>query len=210
MTSPINLDELLPLYALGALDAEDARAVERALVEQPDLAAELEQYRDTAAELFVLAEPVRPSEHVRRRLMSAVSGGRFAAFAATFAKIFDVTAEKSRELMAWIEDPSKWEVMTPFAQVIHFPAGPACAGADTGFVRVAPGGTFPYHGHGGSEVSLILAGTAVTSDGKVLRAGDEVSEEPGTAHDLTNTGDEDFIYASRVYGVDYSVTKPNP
>ncbi len=210
MTTPINLEELLPLYALGALDPEDARAVERALVERPDLATEVDAFRETAAELFVLAEPVRPSPHVKHRLMSALTGGRFAGLAAAFAKIFDVTAEKGRELLAWIEDPTKWEPMNPLAQVIHFPAGPACVGADTGFVRVAPGGTFPYHAHGGSEVSLILAGSAVTSDGKVLRAGDEVSEEAGTAHDLTNTGDEDFIYASRVYGVDYNVTKPNP
>jgi quercetin dioxygenase-like cupin family protein len=204
----MNIEELLPLYALGVLAPEEVRAVERALAEQPHLAAEMEIFRDTAAELAGLAPTVKPSPHVKRRLMSAVSGGRFDRFTAVFAKMFDVTAEKARELMAWIEDPTKWERMDGTSEVIHFPAGPACAGADTGFVRVAPGGTFPYHAHGGDEVSLILAGTAVTSDGKVLRTGEEVSERPGTAHDIVNTGTEEFIYASRVYGVDYSVTKP--
>jgi quercetin dioxygenase-like cupin family protein len=202
-----NLEELLPLYALGVLDPEDERIIEQALVERPDLAKEISAYRETAAELAALVVPIKPSAHVQRRLMSAVGGGRFEPFIATFGKIFDVTAEKGRELLAWIEDPTKWEDMNPFAQVIHFPAGPACVGADTGFVRVAPGGTFPYHSHGGTEVSLILAGSATTSDGKVLRAGDEVFEEPGTAHDIENTGSEDFIYASRVYGVDYSISK---
>lgn len=204
----MNIEELLPLYALGVLAPEEVRAVERAMAEQPHLAAEMEIFRETAAELAGLAAPVRPSEHVRRRLMSSIGGGRFERFTAVFARMFDVTVETGRELLAWIEDPSKWEKMDAVSQVIHFPAGPACAGADTGFVRVAPGGTFPYHAHGGSEVSLVLAGSAVTSDGKVLRVGDEVSEEPGTAHDIANTGTEDFIYASRVYGVDYSVTKP--
>lgn len=203
-----NLEELLPLYALGVLDPEEERAIEKALVERPDLAGELDAYRDTSAELIGLVAPIKPSPHVKLRLMSAISGGRFERFTAVFSKIFDVTADKGRELLAWIEDPTKWEDMNPFAKVIHFPAGPACVGADTGFVRVAPGGTFPYHSHNGTEISLILAGTATTSDGKVLRAGDEVFEEPGTAHDIENTGSEDFIYASRVYGVDYSTPKP--
>jgi mannose-6-phosphate isomerase-like protein (cupin superfamily) len=204
----MNLEELLPLYALGVLDPEDERAIEHALVERPVLAAEISAYRETAGELAALVAPIKPSAHVKQRLMSAASGGRFERFTAVFARIFDVTADKGRELLAWIEDPTKWEAMPPFAQVIHFPAGPACVGADTGFVRVAPGGTFPYHGHNGTEISLILAGTATTSDGKTLRAGDEVFEEPGTAHDIENTGSEDFIYASRVYGVDYSAQKP--
>lgn len=204
----MNIEELLPLYALGALAPEEERAVERALAEQPHLAAEIQIFRDTAAALAGLATPVKPSAHVKRRLMSAVGGGRFERFTGVFARMFDVTVEKARELLAWIEDPSKWERMDATSEVIHFPAGPACAGADTGFVRVAPGGTFPYHAHGGDEVSIVLAGSAVTSDGKVLNVGDEVSEVPGTAHDITNTGAEDFIYASRVYGVDYSVTKP--
>jgi mannose-6-phosphate isomerase-like protein (cupin superfamily) len=204
----MDLQELLPLYALGILAPEEQSFVEQAIAEQPALAAELAQYQDTAAELFVLTPPVAPSAHVKHRLMSSIGAGRFERFTAAFARIFDVTAEKGRELLGWVEDPSRWEVMDAVAKVIHFPAGPACAGADTGFVRVAPGGTFPYHGHGGHEISIILAGSAITSDGKVLRAGDEVSEEPGTAHDLSNTGEEDFIYASRVYGVDYSVPKP--
>jgi quercetin dioxygenase-like cupin family protein len=204
----MDIQELLPLYALDMLEGEEKRAVEHALAERPELAAEMAAFHSTAAELFVLTEPVKPGAHVKMRLLSSIGGGRFERFTATFAKIFDVTMDKGRELLGWIEDPSKWEAFDSVAKVIHFPAGPACAGADTGFVRVAPGGTFPYHGHGGSEVSLILSGTAVTSDGKVLRAGDEVSEEPGTAHDLANTGDEDFIYASRVYGVDYTVAKP--
>lgn len=204
----MNIEELLPLYALGVLAPEEERAVERALVEQPHLAAEIQIFRDTAAELAGLTAPVKPSAHVKRRLMSAVGGGRFERFTGVFARMFDVTAEKARELLAWIEDPTKWERMDAVSEVIHFPAGPACAGADTGFVRVAPGGTFPYHAHGGDEVSIVLAGSAVTSDGKVLNVGDEVSEVPGTAHDIANTGTEDFIYASRVYGVDYSVTKP--
>jgi mannose-6-phosphate isomerase-like protein (cupin superfamily) len=204
----LDLQELLPLYALDALSPEEAQIVERALAAQPHLAREVELFRAASAELSSHVTPVMPSPHVRQRLLSATGGGRFERFAAQFAKIFDVTVDKGRELLAWIEDPTKWEQVNDLAQVIHFPAGPACVGADTGFVRVAPGGTFPYHGHGGDETTLVLAGAARASDGKELRAGDMVFEVPGSEHDLENIGDGDFIYASRVYGVDYTIPKP--
>lgn len=204
----MEIHELLPLYELGLLDSEEAAIVELALTQDPELAAQLRSFRATSGELIALVAPVAPSAHVLQRLMVSIGASRFERFTAAFARIFDVTIDAGRELMAWIEDPSRWEVVTPLAGVIHFPAGPACAGADTGFVRVAPGGTFPYHGHGGNEVTLVLAGSAITSDGRVLHTGDEVFEEPGSAHDLTNTGSDDFIYASRVYGVDYTIPKP--
>jgi putative transcriptional regulator len=205
----MDLHELLPLYALGVLAPEEVAAVERALREQPHLAHDVAEYRATTGELASMLTPIKPSAHVRQRLMSSVGGGRFEKFLSAFGRIFDVTAEAGREVLAWIEDPTKWEVMNPTCRVIHFPAGPACAGADTGIVCISPGGTFPYHGHSGIEITLVLAGAALGSDGRVLRAGDEITEEPGHAHELTNTGDGDFIYASRVYGLDYNVPKPS-
>ncbi len=207
----MDLHELLPLYALGVLSPEENQAVERALAEDPRLRAELAQYRATADDLLLALPSVAPSPEVLARLQTSIGAGRFERFSAVFAKIFDVTVDAGRELLGWIDNPSKWEVVNELAQVIHFPAGPACAGADTGFVRVAPGGTFPYHRHGGDELTLVLAGTAVDSTGKVLRVGDEIyTEQPGTEHDLTNHGTEDFLYAARVYGLDYDVKKPEP
>ena len=203
----IDLEELLPLYALGVLAPEEATAVERALAQEPRLVSKLAQYQATAEELFSAELRVAPSLDVKARLMSSIGAGRFERFAARFAKVFDVTLDGARELLAWIDNPGKWEPMNALSKVIHFPAGPACAGADTGFVSIAPGGTFPYHRHGGDEVTLVLAGSAVDSTGKVLREGDQIEELPGTHHDLTNTGQEDFLYASRVYGLDY-ITKP--
>jgi hypothetical protein len=205
----MDLHELLPLYALGVLAPEEVAAVERALQDQPHLADDVAEYRATTAELASMLTPVKPSAHVRQRLMSSIGGGRFERLLSAFSRIFDVPADAARELLAWIEDPTKWEVMNPHCRLIHFPAGPACVGADTGIVCISPGGTFPYHGHSGIEITLVLAGTAVTNDGAVLRVGDEITEEPGHTHDLTNTGEGDFIYASRVYGLDYNVPKPS-
>jgi len=45
------LDELIAAYALGALDAGEARVVARALLEDPDAAAAFDAYLETAAAL---------------------------------------------------------------------------------------------------------------------------------------------------------------
>ena len=44
-----DIRELLPLHALGVLEADEAREVERAVAADPALAAELAAYRDAAS-----------------------------------------------------------------------------------------------------------------------------------------------------------------
>ena len=63
--------ELLPLYALGVLDADEVRQVERAVAADPALAAELAAYADAAA---LIAAPVQPSPDVKTRLLASVAG----------------------------------------------------------------------------------------------------------------------------------------
>jgi anti-sigma-K factor RskA len=67
-------EELLDLaagYAMGALNAEETAAVERALATLPELAAEVAAYRET---MTALAEggTLAPSPAVRERLLAAV------------------------------------------------------------------------------------------------------------------------------------------
>lgn len=202
------IQELLPLYALGVLPPDESALVEKMLREQPQLLSSLEAYRGTAGELMLAVPPVMPSPHVRVRLLASIGAGRFEGFMPKFRHMFDLTVDGARALLAWIDDPSKWQQVMPHFAAIHFAGGPACRGADTGFVRLAPHSTFPYHAHRGEELTLVLAGTALTSDGKNLRAGDEILETAGTAHDLTNTGDDDFIYATRAFGVQFGIAKP--
>jgi mannose-6-phosphate isomerase-like protein (cupin superfamily) len=202
------IQELLPLYALGVLPPDEAALVEKFLREQPQLLGDLQSYQSTAGELLLAVNPVAPSPHVRVRLLASIGAGRFESMAPAFRRIFDLTLDGARALLAWIDDPSKWQQVMPHFAAIHFAGGPACVGADTGFVRLAPHSTFPYHAHRGEEHTLVLAGTALTSDGKSLRAGDEIVETPGTAHDLTNTGEDDFIYATRAFGVQFGIVKP--
>ena len=49
-------------------------------------------------------------------------------------------------------------------------------------MRMAPGSKTFWHEHGGMEDFLVLEGELIESDGTVLKAGDVVSYQPGSAH----------------------------
>jgi quercetin dioxygenase-like cupin family protein len=191
----MTIREMLPLYAIGALDADDASAVERAIAADPALAAELDSF-------LGLVVPVAPSPDLKAQLLASTGGGRFEKFADRMAALFDVTVERARELLGLVERAASWENPVPGVSLIHFDGGPACAAADCGFVRIAPGCTFPWHMHRGEEVNVILSGVMRDQDGKVFRAGDELVQAQDTEHDLTAVDDEVIYVARALNGIE--------
>lgn len=194
MTKPTkehDVRELLPLYAAGELAADEAAAVERAVQADVALARELDSYLELLA--------VAPSPDLKAQLLASAGGGRFESFSGRLAKLFDVTVDRARELLGLVERAASWEEPVPGigARLIHFAGGPACAAADCGFVRVAPGCKFPWHTHRGEEVSVILSGAMRDLDGRVLRVGDELIHPPGTQHELLADEVEGVIYVAR-------------
>lgn len=185
-----DIRELMPLYALGALDADEAEAVERAVQADPQLAAELDSY-------LALTPAITPGSDVKDQLLASVGGGRFDAFAGRMSKLLDVSVDRARELLGLTERKASWENPVPGIHLVHFAGGPAYAAADCGFVRIEPGCTFPWHTHRGEEVSVLLHGTLRdTAAGKVWHAGDEIVHGLGTEHDLT-AGDDGAVYVAR-------------
>lgn len=205
----MSLHELLPLYALGALDDDEAHAVERALVADPLLRAELDHYQRATAELADALPGVAPSPSLRARLLASVDAApapaaRYERFVARFAALFDVAAARARELLALVDQPAAWEDgPSPGSWLVHFQAGPALAGADTGFVRLAPGARFARHRHLGAEHSLVLAGQADDTLFGRLGPGDERVAAADSEHDFATVGEEPFLYAVCVYGVQF-------
>ncbi len=195
----MNVRELLPLYALDALEPDEAREVERAIAADPALASELDAYRDAAHSLVAVA-PQAPALDVKARLLASVGGGRFERFATRMAQLFDVTLDRARELLGLVERAASWEAPMPGIGLVHFDGGPACATADCGFIRLAPGCTFPWHTHRGEEVSVILTGTLRDHEGRLLRPGDELVQASGSQHDITAHGDEEVIFVARAFG----------
>jgi hypothetical protein len=199
-----DIRQLLPLYALGALDADEATVVERAIASDPALAAELEALREVAN---VIVMPVAPPAHVKSRLLASVGGGKFEKFSTRMASLFDVSVERAREILALVERPASWELPMPGIGLVHFDGGPACATADCGFVRLDPGATFPPHVHRGEETSLVIAGQLRDGD-RILSPGDELVASPGAQmierahgpeHVVMCVGDEPCIYVARAF-----------
>lgn len=190
--------ELLPLYALGLLEGDEAATVERAIAGDAALAAELGTYQDAAGSLGEGLAPVTPSPDIKARLLASVGGGRFEAFATRMAGLFEVTVERARELLGLIERPASWVTQLPGIALIHFEGGPALANADCGFLRVAAGTIFPPHTHLGDEMVTVLAGQMKDLvSGHIVNPGEDYGQKTGTTHYFQAVGDEELIYASR-------------
>src|SRR5262249_2990051 len=112
--------ELLPLYALGILEADEIGVVERAVASDAGLAAELASFQATSDAVRTVIE-VAPAPEVMRRLMASVGGGRFDSFAERLARIFDVTSDRAREFLGLIERPASWiPQVVPGIFFVHF------------------------------------------------------------------------------------------
>jgi hypothetical protein len=172
----VDLEALLAAHALGALAADDARAVERAIADG-STRARLDQYLEAAAALAIALPSVTPPPAVRRRiddgLDALVRPGRLEAFSASVAALFDVTLDKARMFVGWVDDPSRWQTSPlPHVHLVHLPPGPAWAAADCGLVRLPAGTAFPWHTHdGGDEVTLVLQGRARYTGGREVGPG---------------------------------------
>ncbi len=203
-----DVHDLLPLYALGLLESDEAEVVERAIARDPAIAAELRAYDRAADQLLAVAPTARPSAAVRERLLASLGAGRFERFATGIADLYDVAIERAREILGLLDDPAQRQPAFPGAALLHFAAGPACAGADTGFVILAAGARFPWHQHEGDERVLCLQGTIIDDDGTVYGPGDIQVKAPGTAHEFQAGPDQELIFAARVFGVRFDVVKP--
>ena len=70
---------------------------------------------------------------------------------------------------------------------------------DLALVRIPNGKSFcPYHSHSAeSELYLVVSGRGSVRDkdgSTIVTAGDAFFFQPGEAHQLTNAGDDDFVY----------------
>jgi quercetin dioxygenase-like cupin family protein len=200
------LAEFAALVALGLDRDADSPPETRTAQDADEVAA----YAAAAASLADGLAIVEPPAHVRARLMAALGDGRFEAYVARFAALYDLAAERARELLSWIESPSKWLPATPGVRLIHFRGGGLHATADCGVLRVAPGTSFPWHSHSGEEHSLFLAGAGRDHNGRVYLPGDELILDVGTAHDFSTISDDELIIAVRYHGVDFTAQRPSP
>ncbi len=146
-------------------------------------------------------EPAPAPAFARLARTLAEPAERLAPFAARLAALIDVDAARARACLARIFDPASWVPLMPQIDLVHLEGGPATAGSDVGFVRIAPGGVFPEHEHLGLERVLILQGRVLDSTGGELGPGAHTTLGAGSQHGLRCVSDEPLVYAVVVGGI---------
>ena len=188
-------------HALGLLPAAEQAQRDR----DPQLRGETDAIAEVLTALAIaLPTASRPPAGLRARLLASASGpARFAPFLDRFARMIDVAADAARELLARIDRPEAWSPSpAPNVLLIHLPGGPAVAGLDVGFVRVAAGTPFPLHRHIGDEHVLVLQGNYRDSTGPTVRTGDHAHMPSGSEHHYLAGPERDLIYVVVFGGIE--------
>lgn len=198
-------------YVLGQADPEVSAEIDRELARSPELAAEVRELSELSVALPLSLPPQPPPAGVKARLLASIAApSPYRAWMSKLERLFDVGRDKAEELVRRAEDAAHWVASgMPGCDLIHIhDAGPRTAGADVGFVRVAPGFRFPSHRHKGDEVTVVLQGAYRDSfDGRVWRAGDWVVLSEGTEHHYVVEPGEDCVYATVVGGIEITETE---
>jgi hypothetical protein len=147
--------------------------------------------------------PGVPAQSAKSRLLTAATTGplRYAPFFDRLVQMFDLERDSIIRVLQQAASESDWEPgPRPSIRVLHFQAGPALAGADTGLVRMPPAFAWPLHRHAGVERVLILEGEYREGGGRVYRAGDMHEMGPGSQHSFTVPPGAPLLFAVALFG----------
>lgn len=210
----------LPLFVREAFESETLRESEGALhAEEVHGAARPEaRLLDAERQLLALEEALCAADAAPAVGAAPAPGGplpsfarleaslseiptRYAPLFARVAELFDLSEDAVRNELARLRNPKVWS-FAGLPGIAHVPVngGPSVAGAETLFVRFAPGLRFPAHRHTGPERVLVLEGSYEDDGGVVHRAGELREWAPGSAHSFRVSRDEPCIIASVVFG----------
>ena len=201
MSNDSELEDCVAEYALGLLESAEASAFGAAVAEDRALALALQSFERASTELAVLADdatsPAPALSTMSARLMAdATSEKRFTPFLDEMMRLTEMSSAHAMRMLAKIDQNDDWDPPSiPCADIMHLDTeSPRADGAEVGFVRLAPGATFPHHSHDGDEDYLVLQGACKDSNGTIYAAGDRVLNRQGSAHSFTTVGKRPFIF----------------
>jgi quercetin dioxygenase-like cupin family protein len=168
--------DLTALYALGALQGDELREFETALVANPELADEVASVSSVVGELGYAAAPQTPRQELRDRVLERIG-------AEGLTKEHPKLTKENQDFAgaAWLE----WTPLFPGVEVKLLSADNE-RGYATTLVKMAPGATIPPHRHVEPEDSYVLEGEIVVS-GVLMRPGDHCHAKPGSVHPVSTT-----------------------
>ena len=188
-------------HALKAAEPADRARCELHLAHCAECRGKLATVAAAGALLGYALPPVAPEPALRARLNRALEAGPLWRHVDALAALFDLDADASARQLGRLAAADAWKPgPIPGLRVRLARAGAACAGAYTGFLRLAPGGRFPAHEHLGAESTLVLAGSLRQNDGRELHAGELLVLPVGAAHDFVALPGEDCIAAVLQHG----------
>ena len=169
--------ERATLYALGALDKEEASLFEAHLAEGCDKCAEeVRSFNPVIASLGTCPTEAIPSPGVREKL---------AAFLTTEARPVERTAAttntSSSRMVKIRSNEGEWQLLaTGVYRKTLFEDRER--GTTTSIIKLQPGAHIPSHHHGGIEECIVLEGD-VYSDTESFAAGDYLCMPEGSMHE---------------------------
>ena len=196
-------DARLAELTLRLLDPEERAAALRELADSPDQREALDRVEEALGALSLSEPAVQPSDRVRELLLASVADdGSFAGFVERVAALFDLSAERTREILTAVDrvDTDAWIADRPGTRLFHLEGGPRVEAADCGLVHMEIGARYPAHRHKGDEWAFILRGRAEEEhSGVVWEPGDLVQRPAGSVHAFRVLGDEPFVFAVVLY-----------
>ncbi|KFI22549.1 cupin domain-containing protein [Nitrosococcus oceani] len=190
--------------ALENLSEKELKELRQNLASDPQFQEELVSVKELLAAIALNLEPEPPAPELKARLLDGICGkNRFLPFLSRLTELFDLSPREAQAYLERLDDSSAWKTVLPGVQTIKIQAGPATAGAESNFLRVLPGASFPYHTHRGLESSLLLQGCCRSEDGVINRAGDLLYQETGTAHSFQVISEQAVIAAVVCFGIDF-------
>ncbi|HEX8119536.1 MAG TPA: cupin domain-containing protein [Pyrinomonadaceae bacterium] len=165
------------LYALGALEGEEAREFEEHLAAGcASCAAELREYETVAGQLGLAAPEAEPPAGVRERLLKLVSGEKPESAPG---------ASHQDDLPGFLvvrAGEGKWRPTDDAGVTFKLLYADRERGTATTLVRMEPGSRIRSHRHLGVEQCLVLEGD-VRAGATGMRAGDFNCSMPGSVHE---------------------------
>jgi anti-sigma factor ChrR (cupin superfamily) len=160
------------LYALGALEGDEAREFEEHLLTGCEAcAAELREFEAVAADLGLAAPEAEPPASVRARLLALASEDKGGGSASAAPGFLVVRAGEGR-----------WRPTDDAGVSFKLLFADRERGTVTTLVRMEPGSRIRSHRHLGVEQCLVLEGD-VRSGGIGMTAGDFNCSMPGSVHE---------------------------